>query len=64
MFLKLSNSARKSIKKIWAQTFWPEAYLAQTFSSVPGDLRVFRAFASLFSQYNVPRDSPVLHQSL
>ena len=30
--------------------FWPEAYPAKTFfkPSVPGDLRVFRAFASLF----------------
>ena len=48
--LELFNLARISIKQNGPKLFGPEAYPAQTFfkPSVPGDLRVFRAFASLF----------------
>ena len=50
IFLKLLNSARKSIKIFWAQTFSTQSLPGPNFfkPSVPGDLRVFRAFASLF----------------
>ena len=33
VFLEWSNSVRKSITSFWAQTFWPEAYLAQIFQT-------------------------------
>ena len=47
----LSNSARKSIKIFWAQTFLTRSLLGPNFFklNVPGGLRIFRAFASLFT---------------
>ena len=40
-----TNSARKSMKIFWAQTFPTQSFFKP---SIPGDLRVFWAFASLF----------------
>ena len=48
---KLSNSVKKLIKIFWAQTFWTQSLSGPNFfkQSIPGDLPVFRAFASLLS---------------
>ena len=49
--LEWSNSARKFMKIFWAQTFLTQNLPGPNFFklSVPGNLRVFRAFASLFT---------------
>ena len=49
IFLELSNSARKLVKFFWPQSCWTRSLPGPNFlkPSVPGDLRVFRAFASL-----------------
>ena len=51
IFFEWSNSARKSIQIFWAQTFPTQSLPGPNFfkPSVSGDLRVFRAFASLFT---------------
>ena len=50
IFLKSPNSARLLMKNVWAQTFLTQSLPGPNFfkPSVPGDLRVFQAFASLF----------------